>query len=69
MENNAGKTVAALILGITVGAAAGYLLGTDKEKRNQQLDQLKDSFDTLSDKVKGVFKKATEDIEEEIFNS
>lgn len=70
MDNNSyGKTLAALLIGATVGAAVGYILGADKEKRNQQLDQIKNSFESMSDKVKSKFKKTAADIEEEIFSS
>lgn len=70
MENNSyGKTLAALLVGATIGAALGYVLGSDKEKRNQQLDQIKNSFESMSDKVKSKFKKTAADIEDEIFSS
>lgn len=70
MENNSyGKTIAALLVGAALGTAVGYLLGADKEKKNQQLDQLKDSFESMSDKIKSKFKKTAADIEDEIFSS
>jgi gas vesicle protein len=65
MANNAGKTVATLLIGAAVGAAVGYVLGTDKDKRQEQVDKLKDSIDRLRSKLS----KKTSDIEDEIFSS
>jgi membrane protein YqaA with SNARE-associated domain len=62
---NAGKTVATLLIGTVVGAAVGYILGTDKEKRDEQIDKLKESFDKLKEKVA----KKTKDLEQEIFEN
>lgn len=61
----AGKTVATLIVGAAIGAALGYLLATDKEKRQEDLAQLKDKFNDLKNKLS---KKGT-DLEEDIFNA
>ena len=65
MANNAGKTVATLLIGAAIGAAAGYILGTDKDKRQEQVDRLKKSIDKLKSKMN----KKTSDIEEEIFSA
>ncbi len=65
MANNAGKTVATLLIGTIVGAALGYVLATDTEKRNEQIDALKDKINSLKDKLR----KKTADIEEEIYNA
>ncbi len=65
MANNAGKTVATLLIGAAVGAAVGYVLGTDKDKRQEQIDRLKDSIDRLKTKLG---RKAS-DIEDEIFSA
>lgn len=65
MANNAGKTVATLLIGAAVGAAVGYVLGTDKDKRQEQVDRLKNSIDRLKSKLG---KKAS-DIEDEIFSA
>ncbi|MFT4061802.1 MAG: hypothetical protein QM642_05520 [Edaphocola sp.] len=65
MANSAGKAVATLLIGAAVGAAAGYLLATDKDKRAEQIDKLKESIDNLKARLS---KKAT-DIEEEIYNA
>lgn len=62
---NTGKTVATLLIGAAVGAAVGYVLGTDKDKRNEQLDRLKDSVNRIKTKIG---KKAA-DIEDEIYSS
>ena len=65
MANNAGRTVATLLIGAAVGAAVGYVLGTDKDKRQEQVDRLKNSIDRLKAKLG---KKAS-DIEDEIFSA
>jgi len=79
MANNTGKTVAALLIGAAVGAAVGYIIGTDKEKREEQFDHLKatarknynqmrKSYDQVRDKVKDKLSKKAADIQEEIYN-
>lgn len=65
MANNAGKTVATLLIGAAVGAAVGYVLGTDKDKRQEQVDRLKSSID----KLKAKLGKKASDIEEEIYSA
>lgn len=65
MANNAGKTVATLLIGAAVGAAVGYVLGTDKDKRQEQVDRLKNSIDRL----KARMGKKASDIEDEIFSA
>lgn len=65
MSNNAGKTVATLLIGAAVGAAVGYVLGTDKDKRQEQVDRLKNSID----KLKAKLGKKSSDIEDEIFSA
>lgn len=61
---NTGKTVATLLIGAAVGAAVGYILATDKEKRSAHVDAIKDK---ISD-VKNRFAKKGEDLEQEIYN-
>lgn len=63
MANNVGKAVATLLIGAAVGAAVGYVIATDSEKRNEQLDSIKDKLNQL----KGKLSKKAKDIEEEIF--
>ncbi|OJU73710.1 MAG: hypothetical protein BGO09_06260 [Bacteroidetes bacterium 47-18] len=63
MANNVGKAVATLLIGAAVGAAVGYVIATDSEKRNEQLDSIKDKLNQL----KGRLTKKAKDIEEEIF--
>ncbi|HTO16982.1 MAG TPA: hypothetical protein VLZ83_14530 [Edaphocola sp.] len=63
MAKNVGKTAATLLLGTIIGAAAGYILGTDKEKRDEQIDKLKDSVNKLKNKIS----KKEKDLEAEIF--
>lgn len=65
MPNNTGKTVATLLIGAAIGAAVGYVLGTDKDKRNDQLEKIKDSVSRLKAKLG----KKAQDIEEEIYNA
>jgi hypothetical protein len=65
MANNAGKTVATLLIGAAVGAAVGYVLGTDKDKRQEQVDRLKSSLDRLKSRLG----KKSSDIEDEIFSA
>ncbi len=59
-----GKTVATLLIGAAIGAAVGYLLATDKEKRAEDLGKIKDKLNGLKDKMG----KKVEDLEHEIFN-
>lgn len=65
MAKNTGKTVATLLVGTAVGAAIGYLLGTDKDQRDEQIEKLRDSVSKLKERAG----KKTRDLEEEIFNS
>lgn len=60
-----GKTIATFIIGAVVGAAAGYLVATDKERRKDQMDAMKDKFSHLKSK----FGKKTTDLEEDIYNA
>lgn len=66
---NTGKTVATLIIGAAIGAAAGYILATDKERRHDTMESLKDKVSALQDKMKEKFKKKTQDLEQEIYNA
>lgn len=61
---NTGKTVATLIIGAALGTAVGFLLGTDKDKRQEQLDALLEKLNGLKDK----FGNDIADIEDEIYN-
>lgn len=61
----AGKTVATLIVGAAIGAALGYILATDKEKRQEDLAQIKDKFNDIKNKLS----KKGSDLEEDIFNA
>ncbi len=64
MANNVGKAIATLLIGAAVGAAVGYVIATDEDKRSEQLDSLKDKINQLKLKLS----KKTKDIEEEIFH-
>jgi gas vesicle protein len=61
----AGKTIATLLVGAVVGAAVGYLLTTDKDKRKEDMDKLKDRLNGLKDKLG----KKAEDLERDIYHS
>lgn len=65
MANNAGKTVATLLIGTAIGAAVGYMLATDSEKRSEQVEALKEKVNRLKDKLR----RKTADIEDEIYNA
>jgi gas vesicle protein len=60
-----GKTIATLIIGAAIGAALGYVLATDKEKRAEDLAGLKDRFNDLKSKLN----KKGRELEEDIFNA
>ncbi len=61
---NTGKTIATLLIGAAIGAAVGYVLATDQDKRQEDMDMLKDRISDLKNK----FRKKTEDLEQEIYN-
>ena len=65
----AGNTIFTFLLGAAAGVAVGYVLATDKEMRQEDMDKVKKSLDSL----KGKFaKKASDkgaDIEEQIYHS
>jgi hypothetical protein len=63
---NAGRTVATLLIGAAVGAAVGYILATDKDTRQENLERIKDRYTDLKNKFS---KKAPQDLEEEIYNA
>ena len=44
------NTIATLLAGAAVGVAVGYLLATDKEKRQADLDSIKDRLNDLKQK-------------------
>ncbi|RYD58747.1 MAG: YtxH domain-containing protein [Sphingobacteriales bacterium] len=62
---NTGKTIATLLIGAAVGAAVGYVLATDKDKRQENMDRFKDRFNGIKDR----FSKKNADLEEEIYNA
>ncbi|HRO42644.1 MAG TPA: YtxH domain-containing protein [Flavipsychrobacter sp.] len=63
---NTGKTVATLLIGAAVGAAVGYILATDKDKRQEGMERIRDRFADFKNKFsKGV----PQDLEEEIYNA
>jgi HAMP domain-containing protein len=63
---NTGRTVATLLIGAAVGAAVGYILATDKEKRQENMERIRDRFADLKNKFS---KTAPQDLEEEIYNA
>ncbi len=60
-----GNTIATLLIGAAVGVAVGYVLATDKETRQEDLEKLKKGLGSL----KGKFTKKGMDLEEEIYHS
>jgi gas vesicle protein len=60
-----GKTVATLLIGAAVGAAVGYMLATDKEQRQENMDKIKDKLSSLKERLS----KKGRDLEEEIYNA
>jgi len=62
---NTGKTVATLLIGAAVGAAVGYILATDKDKRQEAYDKVKDQLSNLKTK----FAKKAEDVEHDIYSA
>jgi len=60
-----GQVITTLLIGTIVGAAAGYLIATDNEKRQEQIDALKSKLRKLKNKMS---EKAA-DIEDEIYNA
>lgn len=60
-----GTTIATFLIGAAVGVAVGYVLATDKETREEDMEKLKKSLDNL----KGKFSKKAADLEEEIYHS
>ncbi|MBS1645180.1 MAG: hypothetical protein JST36_09105 [Bacteroidetes bacterium] len=65
---NTGKAIATLLIGAAVGAAAGYILATDKERRQEDLDNLKNKVASLQERLKAKFAKHNQDLEQEIYN-
>ena len=60
-----GNTIANLLIGAAVGVAVGYILATDKETRQEDLEKVKKSLNNLKDK----FSKNGMDVEEQIYHS
>jgi hypothetical protein len=60
-----GTTIATLLIGAAVGVAVGYVLATDKETRQEDMEKLKKGITGL----KGKFAKKGADLEEEIYHS
>lgn len=60
-----GNTIANLLIGAAVGVAVGYILATDKETRQEDMEKVKKSLNNL----KGKFAKKGLDVEEEIYHS
>jgi hypothetical protein len=59
------NTLATLLIGAAAGVAVGYVLATDKETRQEDLEKVKKSLNSL----KGKFAKKGADLEEEIYHS
>lgn len=59
------NTIATLLAGAAVGVAVGYLLATDKEKRQEDLEKIKNSLNSLKEK----YSKKGEDSVEDIYHT
>lgn len=62
-----GKTVATLLIGAAIGAAVGYILATDKDKRQEDMGRIKDGLTGLKDRLGDRLSEKTEDLEHDIF--
>jgi len=60
-----GNTIATLLVGAAAGVAVGYLLATDKETRQEDMEKLKKGLNNLKSKIA----KKGADMEEEIYHS
>ncbi len=60
-----GNTIATLLIGAAAGVAVCYVLATDKETRQEDLDKVKKSLAGLKDK----FSKKQQELEDEIYHS
>ncbi len=61
-----GKTIATFLIGAALGATVAYLLSTDEERRQQNMDRIKDRLADLKNKMS---KKVPQDLEDEIYNA
>jgi len=61
------RTIFSFLIGATVGAAVGYILATDKEARNEDMEKIKKTLGGL--KTKFAAKKGLEVDEENIYHS
>ena len=60
-----GNTIATLLIGAAAGIAVGYVLATDKETRQEDMEKVKKSLAGLKDK----FSKKQQELEDEIYHS
>jgi gas vesicle protein len=60
------NTLIALLAGAAVGTAIGYLLATDKEKRQEDMEKVKKGLNNLAEKLG---KKVEDSLEENIYHS
>lgn len=70
--DNAGNTVATLLIGAAIGAAVGYIIATDKDKRQDDIDKLKDQMNNWKDSLKekaDEYRSKGKDLEEDIYNA
>jgi len=65
MAKSTGKTIATLLIGAAIGAAVGYILATDNETRKEDIEKVKDRFNSLKSK----FQKKGQDLEHDIYNA
>ena len=65
--SKSSRTIFSFLVGATVGVAVGYILATDKEARNEDMEKLKKTLNGL--KSKFAAKKGTELDEDNIYHS
>ncbi len=64
--SKSSKTLTTLLAGVAIGAAVGYLLSMDKDKRDELACGLKDKLNDKLNDLKEKFNKKTSEIEEEL---
>lgn len=60
------RSIFSFLIGATVGVAVGYILATDKEARNTDMEKLKKTLNSLKSKFPA--RKGAE-VEEDIYNT
>lgn len=58
------KLLLGLGIGVALGAAVGYILGTDKDKKEEWLDQANEFADKVKANVKSAIYKGKSEVED-----